>query len=879
MLRWAYSICLFWLDMAVALAALASLKITGWIMAHTTILPLTWVRILGLGFDQVVGGNYAFTFVFGPHLIFPNLFLLSQGTTPLQHDNTPTLDFILFDGYGKVFSAKVLGSLLFTLAVIYLVWVMAMGAITLATQHLLVPPIRHGDIIRQHSYSAVICHLYANLVQRLHSLSFFFTTGKLQPLFRIYLRKFLLTSSVIILGTVLTTAFYRLSGAKIGRRVLFALTEPIVEPGLLTIEDGCFIGDFSHISSFSAISSSNGGAHRASLVHLEEGSLVGMNAVVQANVNTDDTSNQSSTRLRLPRKCIVGANSTLDQNIAQSMEQSVNADGRGISFFGRHTFKQEAGDSPALPAWSRWWSILYNAIWPVVILPALLCWFILSLLPSLLLTTYLYHKCGPRVTMVLTGPLYTVYAVCVLSQLIIGKWILFSKLTQKVYKIDSVYFLRRLAYAHCLDFAALFCLGVTKGTSFLPTVYNLLGARIGSRVHLDKLAITEPDLCEIQDDCSISSSAVLFGHSLDRGLFSQAPLKIGTGSTMDNHSLLLLGTTLGSFTHLQHSSATLIHSVTTGSSTHAGVPPQDQQSSAALADEYRAWKKRTAITAEAAGLEAVHHLQPATQMCPLLLTSTASSVDSPSSTICSVDSKMDSQSDLAFDILSDDAAENNAQAIDKQPTFKSQYKGARPEYRSPETLDQPKSNNNIPALIDVFSATRDKARTSLKAIDLAFEEEVKFWQEQFSTKFTELQDATPEVKDTLLDLGRHKASTEDLEALVTDVRNLPGSGDSTFSKAQDVTLTDWAEHRQQLSVRAERMRNPKPYTDHSVYADNIQQTYSIVALDLFCQGEVDWMLWQRFAWVVRSMFIIIKDFKINAIIVNKTYYAMLTHFF
>lgn len=248
-----------------------------------------------------------------------------------------------------------------------------------------------------------------------------------------------------------------------------------------------------------------------------------------------------------------------------------------------------------------------------------------------------------------------------------------------------------------------------------------------------------------------------------------------------------------------------------------------------MADEYRAWKKRTVTTAKAAGLEFVHNLQPATQISPLLVTSTASSVDSLSSTIYLVDSKMDSQSDLTSDVLSDDAAEIDAQAtylqrreVEKQPMFKSQYKGTRPEYRNPETLDQPKSNNNIPALIDVFSATRDKARTSVKAIGLAFEEEVKFWQEQFSAKFTELHDAAPEVKNALLDLGRHKASTKDLEALITDFRNLPGSGDSNFSKAQDVTLTDWAEHRQQLFVRAERMRNPKPYTDHSVYADNIQ---------------------------------------------------------
>ena len=370
--------------------------------------------------------------------------------------------------------------------------------------------------------------------------------------------------------------------------VLFALTEPIIEPGLLIIEDGCFIGDFSHISNSSAVSSRNGGAHRASQVYLEEGSLVGMNAVIRAIASTEDSSNPNPTHLRLPRKCIIGANSTLDQDTAQSMEQFVKADGRGVSIFGRHTFKQEASDSPALPVWSQWWSILYNVIWPVVILPVLLSWFILSLLPSLLSTTYFHHKYGPRITMALTGPLYTVYAVCVLSQLIIGKWILVSKLTQKGYKIDSVYFLRRLAYAHCVEFAALFCLDVMKGTPFLPMVYNFLGARIGSRVHLDTLAITEPDLCEIQDDCSISSSAVVFGHSLDRGLFSQAQLKICAGSTMDNHSLLLLGTTLGNFTHLEHSSATLMHSVIAGSSTYAGVPPQVQQSSPALAEEYRA---------------------------------------------------------------------------------------------------------------------------------------------------------------------------------------------------------------------------------------------------------------------------------------------------
>jgi hypothetical protein len=106
--------------------------------------------------------------------------------------------------------------------------------------------------------------------------------------------------------------------------------------------------------------------------------------------------------------------------------------------------------------------------------------------------------------------------------------------------------------------SALFCLDIMKGNPILPIIFNALGARIGSRAHLDTLAITEPDLCKIQNDCSISASAVLFGHSLDRGLFSQAPLTIGRGSSIDNHALLLLGTGLRNFTHLEHSSATFI---------------------------------------------------------------------------------------------------------------------------------------------------------------------------------------------------------------------------------------------------------------------------------------------------------------------------------
>ena len=129
-----------------------------------------------------------------------------------------------------------------------------------------------------------------------------------------------------------------------------------------------------------------------------------------------------------------------------------------------------------------------------------------------------------------------------------------------MYDIDTLYFLRRIAYAHCLDFAGASCLELLRGTAYLPMVFDLLGAQIGSRVHLATLAITEPDLCEIGSGSSVDAGAILFGHSLDRGRFSQGALKIGRSCALDNHALLVHGTNLGKQTHLTPSSATLPNS-------------------------------------------------------------------------------------------------------------------------------------------------------------------------------------------------------------------------------------------------------------------------------------------------------------------------------
>ncbi|KAL8827362.1 MAG: hypothetical protein Q9191_003234 [Dirinaria sp. TL-2023a] len=178
LLRWAYCIGLFWLtDAAVLLAALASIKITGFIKARSG----DRVPVLDLGYDQVVYRNYAFTFAFGPHIIFPNIFLLSQGAVWGLSEDLLNRNSMVFEKYKQSSSSvKGFSQILLTLVVMYLAWATAMAAITLAVRHLFVPPLRDGDILKQHSYSAATRQLYSNLVRRLHSLTFFLTTGKPQ---------------------------------------------------------------------------------------------------------------------------------------------------------------------------------------------------------------------------------------------------------------------------------------------------------------------------------------------------------------------------------------------------------------------------------------------------------------------------------------------------------------------------------------------------------------------------------------------------------------------------------------------------------------------------------------------------------------------------
>jgi hypothetical protein len=591
---------------------------------------------------------------------------------------------------------------------------------------------------------------------------------------------------------------------------MFGLTQPLLEPKLFVAEDGCFLGDFSHTSCVSASATHSGEVYQMFNIHLKQGSMVSMNAVVKPQTPAI-MEGVKIPPLYLPERCILGANSSYNHNTSASVHDLIEKHGVTISIFGDQKFRHRAGDElMALPTYSHQWRAAYHFLWPLIILPGLLFLFLLSFLPYVSIIETLSRKLGPEVTMTLTVPLYAIYAIGVLCQLVIVKWIVMQRFTTGVHEVYSVHFLRRLAYSHSLQFASLFVLDMMRGTQIVTYVFKVLGARIGQRVLLDTLTIAEPDLCEIQDGCCVNSSTLLFSHCLERGRFLQAPLRILNGSSIGSHCVLLLGTTLGEYTNLEHSSATSMRLSLPGNGCYYGVPARLQQGPHMRTDD-----PENANDTLNRAFRDPEKIDPEVRM-------------SKSVTFLSSPGSFEAQ----------------------EPTpYRSQYKGPKLHYDTADSLSQPRSDMGCDALLAVFSAICGKAQTPYKYINESFLDENRYWSEQFSAKLERLPNIPAETKARLLLLGRPDASEQELDTLVAEVSSSAFCGSlSLDSPISGVALTESAEHRRQLSLRVKCMMGQ--HIEDTKDPPDFHKSYGVIGLKVLRKIEVDWMLWLNFLGTV-----------------------------
>ncbi|WLT31300.1 Pls/PosA family non-ribosomal peptide synthetase [Geothrix sp. PMB-07] len=127
-------------------------------------------------------------------------------------------------------------------------------------------------------------------------------------------------------------------------------------------------------------------------------------------------------------------------------------------------------------------------------------------------------------------------AMFVLS--IAAKWLLLGRIKPGRHRIWGLYYWRwwltqRIIAAAPLDYLV--------ESPWLALYFRLMGARIGSGVHLATTSLAAFDLTDIGDEASIGQDARLSGYTLEDGFLEIGPIRIGRRCYVGNRSILCAG--------------------------------------------------------------------------------------------------------------------------------------------------------------------------------------------------------------------------------------------------------------------------------------------------------------------------------------------------
>jgi non-ribosomal peptide synthetase-like protein len=121
------------------------------------------------------------------------------------------------------------------------------------------------------------------------------------------------------------------------------------------------------------------------------------------------------------------------------------------------------------------------------------------------------------------------------------------------------------------------------GTPLWTAYVRWNGARIGRRVYINSLSLSDHNLLTIGDDVVIGAEVRMSGHTVEEGLLKTGRVEIGDGATVGLGSIIGIGVRVGTGTQL--GAFTLVPKFVTleDHATYAGIParPLPQRRAAA----------------------------------------------------------------------------------------------------------------------------------------------------------------------------------------------------------------------------------------------------------------------------------------------------------
>jgi acetyltransferase-like isoleucine patch superfamily enzyme len=113
-----------------------------------------------------------------------------------------------------------------------------------------------------------------------------------------------------------------------------------------------------------------------------------------------------------------------------------------------------------------------------------------------------------------------------------------------------------------------------RGSPVWTAYLRLAGARLGRRVYVNSLAVTDYNLLECGDDVVIGDDAHVSGHTVEGGVVKTAPLRLGNQVTIGLGSVLEIGVEAGDGCQVGALSFVPKFARLEAGATYAGVPAE-----------------------------------------------------------------------------------------------------------------------------------------------------------------------------------------------------------------------------------------------------------------------------------------------------------------
>ena len=111
-----------------------------------------------------------------------------------------------------------------------------------------------------------------------------------------------------------------------------------------------------------------------------------------------------------------------------------------------------------------------------------------------------------------------------------------------------------------------------RGTPLWTSHLRLSGARLGKRVYVNSLAVSDYNLIECGDDVVIGGAVHLSGHTVEAGVVKTARVRLGSNVTIGLGSVIEIGVEIGSDAQIGALSFVPKYTTLAGGVVYAGIP-------------------------------------------------------------------------------------------------------------------------------------------------------------------------------------------------------------------------------------------------------------------------------------------------------------------